>query len=77
MTTKTKPATQGFRIVMRGKNAEGQYRRAVVTVQAPTEAAALGFVAENGEKLARQVKAKRGINVQCVNVLPPLHTVRA
>lgn len=62
------PATQGFRVILRGHNKAGQYKRAVRTVQATSIDAAQGYIAENGEKLAKGCK----FNVEFVNVFAPL-----
>lgn len=53
----TKPATPGYRIIMRG-NLNGKRLRAVRTVHANSFEAAAGYLAENGDKLAKGLKFK-------------------
>jgi hypothetical protein len=68
MTTKTKAAAHPFRIILRGHDSKGKYHRAVRTVHAPNADAAYGYLAENGDKLAKSA----GFKVEFTNVLEPV-----
>lgn len=71
-TSSTSPTNNttypGFRIVMRGKSKGGKTKRAVRTVRLPNVAAVDGYMAENGEALAKSA----GFDVQYVTVFPPI-----
>lgn len=68
MKTTTSTNTPGFRVVFRGKDKAGTPKRAVRTVHAPSYEAVNGYLAENGEKMAKSVPFK----VSFVNVFAPL-----
>lgn len=67
-STNSNTTTPGFRVIFRGKDKAGTTKRAVRTIHAPSFDAVNGYLAENGEKMAKSVSFK----VDFVNVFVPL-----
>lgn len=57
-----------YRLIFRGHDKDGNYKRGTRIVRATSPEAAAGYLAENGEKIAKEMPFK----VEFTNIFAPL-----